>query len=113
MDEERERRVGLNEALFRDINERVKDLNETFATFTGSMDIICECGSTSCLERIRIPPAEYEQIRRDATTFAVVTGHEIPDVEEVVEQRRGYDVIRKRAGVPAAMAEQTDPRSAD
>lgn len=110
-DEERERRVGLNEALFRDINERVKELNETFASFTGTLDILCECGSTDCLERIRIRPAEYEEIRTDATRFAVVPGHEIPDVEEVVEQREGYDVIRKHAGIPAQVAKQTDPRS--
>jgi hypothetical protein len=111
VEEERERRVGLNEALFRDINERVKDLNETFATFTGTMDIVCECGVTNCLERIAISPAEYEQIRSDATTFAVVPGHEVPDVEEIVERRGTYDVVRKRVGLPTAVAEQTDPRS--
>ena len=111
MNEDRERRVGMNEALFRDINERVKELNETFATFTGTMDIVCECGSTDCLERITIRPGEYEELRRDGNTFAIVAGHEVADVEEVVDRREGYHVIKKHEGFPTRLAEQTDPPS--
>lgn len=110
MDEERKRRVGLNEALFRDVNERMKEMNETFATFSGTMEIVCECGASDCLERITIPPDDYERLRADSTTFAVVPGHETSNVEVVV-QRGEYDVIRKLAGWPATVAEQTDPRS--
>jgi hypothetical protein len=109
--DDREQRIGKNEALFRNINERMEDLNETFATFTGTMEIVCECAEVSCVERISIPVGDYEQLRESPTTFAVVAGHEVPDVEEIIEHRDSYDVIRKRAGVAAQIARETDPRS--
>jgi hypothetical protein len=108
---ERERRIGKNEALFRDVNERMQGLNETFASFTRKMEIVCECAEMSCVERISIPVDQYETLRADPTMFAVVPGHEVPDVEEVVERRDSYDVIRKFAGVPARIARETDPRT--
>jgi hypothetical protein len=107
---ERERRIGLNEALFREVNERVEEVNRTFSTLTGSMDIMCECGDARCAQRISIPVADYERIRADSTLFAVVPGHEAPDVEDVVDRQNGYDVVRKHIGDPSAIAEATDPR---
>jgi hypothetical protein len=56
-------------------------------------------------------PEEYEQVRSDSATFAVVQGHHIPDVEEIVERRKRYDVVRKIAGEPEELAEKTDPRT--
>jgi hypothetical protein len=53
---------------------------------------------------------EYEQVRSDSATFAIVKGHEIPDVEEIVERRKSYDVVRKTAGAEE-IAEKTDPRA--
>lgn len=50
-------------------------------------------------------------MRADPTHFAVYPGHEIPDIEDVVDKRDGYDVIRKQAGAAAKVAEETDPRS--
>ncbi|HZB23700.1 MAG TPA: hypothetical protein VE444_07620 [Gaiellaceae bacterium] len=111
MAEDRQRRIGANEALFRQVNERMRDLNETFATFTGKIDLMCECGAATCTERIAMDPSAYEELRSDANLFAVVPGHEVPDVEYVVAQRDVYDVIRKREGVPSQIAEQTDPRA--
>jgi hypothetical protein len=54
---------------------------------------------------------EYEQVRSDPTTFAVVKGHEIPDVEEIVQRRKAYDVVRKSASEAKRVAEKTDPRT--
>jgi len=111
MSEERERRIGMNEALFREVNERIEAVNEAFATVTDAMSIVCECGSQSCVDQIVIPRSEYEELRSDRTLFAVIPGHEIPDVEDVVQRRDGYDVVRKRRGVPELIAKATDPRS--
>jgi hypothetical protein len=41
--EERERRIGLNEAVFREANERIREVNETFATLTDELMFVCEC----------------------------------------------------------------------
>jgi hypothetical protein len=108
---ERERRIGANEAIFREVNERVEEINRTFSTLTESMKIMCECGDVRCAEMISIPVSEYERIRADSTLFAVVPGHEAPDVEGVVQRQDGFDVVRKHPGEPAAIAEATDPRS--
>ena len=111
MTDERTRRIGHNEALARVVNERLEDLNETFSTVTGHFDIVCECGDSECSELIPLTPAEYERLRADATTFAVVAGHDAPDVEDVVEHRARYDVVRKHAGAPQRIAEATEPRT--
>jgi hypothetical protein len=106
----REERIGLNEAVFRAVNERIEGLAETFDLKTQPLDLICECGDASCVERISMTPAEYEEIRSEPHQFAVHPGHEYPDVESIVARLKGYDIVRKNKGVPAQIAEQTDPR---
>lgn len=108
--DERERRIGLNEAVFREANERIEDLNQTFATMTDHLVLVCECGDGGCMEKISMSPAAYEELRAEAANFAIVPGHEIPDVEQVVARREGYDVVRKNDGIPRRIAELTDPR---
>ena len=109
--EERERRVGLNEAVFRQVNERIEGLNEAFGAITETMQVICECGDASCIEQITISVPEYEELRQDPRRFAVVPGHEDEQVERVVERHDDYDVVEKDEGEPARLAERTDPRS--
>lgn len=108
--DERERRIGLNEAVFREANERIEDLNQTFATITDELVLVCECGDGKCVDKLSMSPADYEELRADPAHFAIVPGHDIPDVEQVVAEREGYHVVRKTAGVPRRIAEVTDPR---
>ena len=108
---ERERRVGQNEALFREVNERLEQLNQTFADMTGGFEIVCECGDEGCAEMFSIATREYEDMRRDPTEFAVIRGHDIADVDLILEHRDGYDLVRKRAGDAERVATSTDPRS--
>jgi hypothetical protein len=106
--QEREARISLNEALFREVNERIEDLADKFNI--GVLDAVCECGDAACAERIEISHEDYEAMRADPTRFAVVPGHELPDVEHVVERRKGYVVVAKDPGVPAEVARAADPR---
>ena len=109
--EDRERRVGENEALFRAVNEQVEDLQRGLAAVsTNTMDIVCECGDIACVERLVVAMPKYEEVRADGALFFIVPGHEIPAVEDVVEHGDGYDVVRKHPGGPAELAEATDPR---
>lgn len=107
----RAERIGMNEAVFRDVNERIQDVATAFSLTTEPLDLICECGDAACVARISLTRDEYEGIRSDPHLFAVATGHVAPDVEELVESRSGYDVVRKHEGIPAEVAEKTDPRS--
>lgn len=107
----REEQIGLNEAVFREVNERIEGLAETFDLTSEPLDFVCECGDAGCVQRITMSHAEYEQLRSDPHQFAVHPGHELPEVETVVDKRKGYDVVSKDSGVPEQVAEQTDPRS--
>lgn len=107
----RDERVGLNEAVFREVNERIEDLAESFDLGSSPLDLICECGDVTCVQPIAMSRADYEQLRSDPHQFAVYPGHEIPDVETVVSKRKGYDVVSKNRGIPEQVAERTDPRS--
>ena len=106
----RQERIGRNEILFREINERLKDVQETFDVLADRAEFVCECGNAECTEQIEMTLDEYAALRADATTFAIVPGHEAPDVGVVVAARGRYDVVRKREGPPAELAREGDPR---
>lgn len=111
MSDEQARRVGLNEALFREVNEQIRGLNQEFAAGGGTMTMICECSDADCAERLELLVSEYERVRGDSLLFVVAKGHQFPDFEQVVEQADGYDVVRKQEKEAAEVAEETDPRS--
>jgi hypothetical protein len=109
--DERARRVGLNEAIFRQVNEQIRDLNRDFGAEQGSMSVICECGHADCTQRLEIGVSDYERVRGDSRHYVIAKGHEIPDVERVIEQTDGYDVVQKDEGAPADLSRELDPRS--
>ena len=110
MSDAREQRIARNEILFREINERLKEMQETFNVESDRSDFVCECGDVECTERIEMTLAEYEHVRSDSATFAVVPGHQVDDVEVVVETHDAYLVVRKHSGDAAEMAREGDPR---
>jgi hypothetical protein len=101
----RTERIGRNEDLFRKVNDQIEGVNEAFGTFTGTMSILCECGKLECIEQIDLTLDAYRELRADPTRFAVKPGHELPDVERVVERHEGYFVVQKDEGAPAKLAE--------
>jgi len=111
MTSEQERRVGMNESIFREVNERIESAADAFGLRDQPLNLICECGDSTCTQQISMTRPEYESLRSDPTHFAVFPGHEIVDVEDLVERRKGYDVVRKNEGEPAKVARETDPRS--
>jgi hypothetical protein len=102
----RAERVGKNEAVFREVNERINDV-----TRENAAEYLCECGKATCTETIQMTVSDYEDVRRVPTHFAVLPGHELPDLEEVVGRNEGFLVVRKKAGAAAALATELDPRS--
>ena len=108
--DERERRLGLNEAAFREVNERVEEIHQELESNTGLLDIVCECGVASCTERISVPIGEYERVRSDATHFLLQVGHEDPTVERTIETHGTYIVVEKEGAEVEEVVEATDPR---
>jgi hypothetical protein len=107
---ERERRLGENEVLYREVNERVRELHVGFGFDAQLIEFVCECARVECTERIRLSQAEYEHVRESGRRFALVNGHQVPDVEDVVERTDRFVVVEKRPGGPADLAEAEDPR---
>lgn len=106
-----ERRAGENEALYREVNERVRDLSETFETGGELVQFVCECGELECRERVPLTLAEYERLRENPLRFAVKPGHVLEEVEDAVEEHERYTVVEKHEGEPAQLARHEDPRS--
>jgi hypothetical protein len=103
-------RGAKNQSLFRDVNERVKDVNDVFSVVTPVGDWVCECADTACSERILLTLEQYEAIRASGTHFAVAPEHVYPEIELVVERTDGYWVVEKE-GHAAELAEKFDPRA--
>jgi hypothetical protein len=106
----REERVARNETLFREVNERIKQVNADVAT-ADATDFLCECADESCTQAISLTLAEYEAVRADGTQFAVVIGHTLPDVERVIASNRRYAVVAKTDPEAVRIVEAEDPRS--
>jgi hypothetical protein len=110
---EREKRLARNETLYREVNERVAEVAEQFLEVQVQTPVgfICECGAADCTEPITTSLAEYEAIRAEPTRFAVVPGHEVLEIESVVERHSAYLVVEKRQQEAKEVARETDPRA--
>ena len=110
----REERLGSNEALFREVNERVAEVAEHFLEGEGvgtSIEFTCECARVDCTEQMEMTLAEFEAVRAESTRFAIVPGHEAPDIERVIERHRTYFVVEKVDPEAAEIARETDPQA--
>jgi hypothetical protein len=98
-------RFARNEAIFREVNDRVADVKDPEARMT---NFLCECGNLDCIEEISLTDAEYRELRSNHATFAVAPGHALEDVETVIDQTDRFHVVKKHPR-EAAIAEATDP----
>ena len=105
-----ERRAGENEVLYREVNERVRDLSQQFGVEDDLVDFVCECAQLECSERIRLTLDEYERLRANPVRFAVLPGHEQSGIESVVEENERFAIVEKHAGELAELAADEDPR---
>jgi hypothetical protein len=106
-----ERRKALNEAVFRQVNEQILNLQQGLVDADREpLHIVCECDRLECAEPLSVDARVYEQTRSDAALFFVVPGHEDQSIEDVVDTGGEYLIVRKRRGEPQQIAEETDPR---
>lgn len=107
-EDEQARRIGENQALYRQVNERIEELNESLGSFSGVFEIMCECGDLGCTEMVSVPHDLYEHVRKSSARFITKPGHEIVDVEHVVERHEAFVVVEKDPGPARRVAEETD-----
>jgi hypothetical protein len=106
MEHDLQRRIAANEDTFRGVNEGIAR-----GQWPGEEDVPasfrCECARMGCNDLIELTLREYERVRARPRRFVVAIGHELPDVETVVETGLGYVVIEK-VGEAGATAEALD-----
>jgi hypothetical protein len=102
-------RRATNEALFRDVNERIAESAERFDS--EETEFVCECADADCTHRISASLAEYEEVRAEPTTFLLTPGHEQGDIERVVSDRGRFRVVDKVQSVVRQTVVRLDPRS--
>jgi hypothetical protein len=100
--------VARNEAFFRAVNEGIAEASERFES--DEAEFLCECGDAHCTHRIEVSLDEYENVRSHPTRFLVKRGHDLPEVEEVMQQRRRYAIVEKVDRVAAAIVRRLNPR---
>lgn len=102
-----QRRAAAAEINGRQVNEAIEPRGrpDTSAVF------VCECGHLGCSHTVKMPVAEYESVRTSFDRFLLVPGHEIEEVDKVVEQHESYLVVVKREPEAREMAEASDERS--
>lgn len=101
------RRAAAAEINGRRVNEAIEPSGHP----RQSAVFVCECGHLPCGETVAMALAEYEAVRTSFDRFLVVPGHEIEEVDEVVERHPGYLVVVKRPPEAREMAHASDERS--
>ena len=102
-------RVALNDATFRNANERIEGKAESLGV--DPVPFLCECADASCTEIILLRLSEYEEIRADPTHFLNAPGHDASagPHAKAVEERAGYAIVAK-LGLAADIVAQLDER---
>jgi hypothetical protein len=105
----REERLARNEALFRTLNEEIR--RAAGEAPVAAADFVCECTDPNCTLPVSLTLVEYEEVRAQATHFAVEPQHVDAEIEVVVARNERFAVVRKTDPQAARVAVREDPRS--
>jgi len=77
------------ENVFREINESFLKLDDPH--------FICECSDASCAEAIDVSAETMRSLREDRNLYVIKPTHINTDLEELVEARQDFVIVRKPA----------------
>ena len=98
------RRVALNQATLRDLNEAIDgEGGDARIAFR------CECGRLGCNRLVTLRRAQYEAVRAKPRRFLIAPGHIVSELEHVVERHPEHDVVETHPHT-SEVAERSDPR---
>jgi hypothetical protein len=100
-------RITKAEINGRCVNEAI-ERGEEDAT---SAVFVCECGHLGCSSTVELGIADYEEVRTNFDRFLVIPGHEIVEVDRVVERHPGHLVVVKPDEGAQQMARKADERT--
>jgi hypothetical protein len=61
--------------LFREVNERIRELSRRFGGAPGTYEFFCECTRLDCVLRVEIVGGVYDEIVAGGERFVVAQGH--------------------------------------
>ena len=88
----REERVVHTEEFFRDVNDVIAGTQGS----SGSR-FLCECANPYCNVTFEMSATGLRTLHSRSGYYVIRAGHEIPDLEDVVERQDGYAIVTKRA----------------
>jgi hypothetical protein len=87
-------KAARNQVLFREVNERIASLTGR-VNETGVNLFVCECSDPGCAEAVEVTSKEYEAVRAHGSRFVIVDGHQMPEIERVVDGNGRFLVVEK------------------
>lgn len=87
-------RAAKNESLFRDVNERILELEQGFGV-AEQIGFVCECSRLGCTTAVQATVDEYRRAHDEPTHFLIAHGHIDPDYERIVLQTERFTVVEK------------------
>jgi hypothetical protein len=105
MDDASKRKLAANEALAREVNERVGEVGAAWFADEEAIEFVCECSRTTCDGRIHLRRSELEQVRSSPVRFAIIRAHVVEEIECVVGEA-GDAVVVEKLGVGREVAEE-------
>lgn len=109
-----QRQRARNEALFREVNERIVELETGLGGYEQDdsllIGFVCECPREDCSELVEVTRRQYESVRENPRRFVVLPGHEDGNIADVVERHEHYLVVEKE-GEAGEIAVEQDPRT--
>jgi len=108
MESDHDTRMAKNEAVFRDVNERI-EAGALPADTDKLLAFCCECARLGCNQLVEVTVATYELVRANPQRFLLAVGHELDGVEKIVSHGANYIVVEKIGGA-GQVAQALDPR---
>jgi hypothetical protein len=103
-------RRARNEALFREVNERIRELSLMNA---GLVEFLCECGRPDCMTAFPVSLPDYKAVRDHDRRFIVRPEHVDPAIEVVVVRGDGYVVVEKIGAAAQVVEAAADEQEAE
>lgn len=110
--------MAENQVVFRTFNQNFLKWQEQFKQVAASegelpkefnadlgLNFSCECSDENCRLRIFLSPKDYNKIHRDPNAFAIICGHEVDSIEDVIAKEPEYCVVRKHIMPPQNVKE--------
>jgi hypothetical protein len=106
MDPERQRKLAQNEAVAREVNQRVDEVAASWYDEGEALEFVCECSYDDCTARVHLSAEEFARVRESPLTFVLVRDHVVPEIERVLAAA-GDAVVVEKLGAGRAVADET------